>query len=154
MAWKSPRGGLTRFVLSPGNHRGSHLHRRSSVLRVLVPPVRPDLSSRSSKLNLAKRSTKLNLVLLNLAKFIDTTRTWMLLRALESRFRALESRCSTAVRLLVPYLRLRLCTRLCTRLCSYSRAHSCARGKLCMKLQPYSIYEYGCARIQLRWSRC
>ena len=139
MAWKSPRGGLTRFVLSPGNHRGSHLHRRPSVLRVLVPPVRPYLSSRSSKLNLAKLSTKLNLVLLNLAKFIDST--WMLLRALESR-------CSTAVRLLVPYLRLRLCTRLC----SYSRAHSCARGKLCMKLQPHSIY--GCARIQLHSSKC
>ena len=141
MAWKSPRGGLTRFVLSPGNHRGSHLHRRPSVLRVLVPPVRPYLSSRSTKLNLAKLSTKLNLVLLNLAKFIDST--WMLLRALESR-------CSTAVRLLVPYLRLRLCTRLCP----YSRAHSCARGKLCMKLQPYSIYEYGCARIQLHSSKC
>lgn len=140
MAWKSPRGGLTRFVLSPGNHRGSHLHRRPSVLRVLVPPVRPYLSSRSSKLNLAKLSTTLNLVLLNLAKFNKIVPKYLL--------RALESRCSTAVRLLVPYLRLRLCTRLC----SYSRAHSCARGKLCMKLQPYSIY--GCARIQLHSSKC
>jgi hypothetical protein len=109
MAWKSPRGGLTRFCFEPRQPQGKpslpalrYRYRECSYRRY----GRVHLSStcRSSKLNLAKLSTKLNLVLLNLAKFIDST--WMLVRALESR-------CSTAVRLLVPYLRLRLCTRLC-----------------------------------------